>query len=151
GLGIPGYLVGLLSGQCLTLVVLLVGVSRALPERVEESARLLPAFRDYILLAGAGLALNASLWVDKLLAWNVAGGETGILHATASTLAWFSTIPCLAWIFVEVETSFHRCFRGFYADLEGGAPLAELRHGVDTLANETARLLRGAAAVQACV
>ena len=148
GLGLPEYLFGLISGQTLTLVILLVGIFRALPEGADEKARLLPAFRDYAPLAGAGLAFNASLWVDKLVAWGLVGGETAALHAGASTIAWFSTIPCLAWIFVEVETTFHRRFRGFYSALEDGAPLAELRRGGRALVDEAARLLRGAASVQ---
>ncbi|MGH9868513.1 MAG: exopolysaccharide Pel transporter PelG [Candidatus Polarisedimenticolia bacterium] len=151
GLGLPGYLFGLVSGQSLTLAILLVGIFRALPDSTDESARLLPAFRDYASLAGAGLAFNASLWVDKLVVWCLVGGDTGGLHAAASTLAWFSTIPCLAWIFVEVETTFHRRFRAFYRALEGGASLPELRSGVRTLAGEAARLLGGAARVQAGV
>jgi len=73
-LGVSGYAFGLLSGQVLTLVILLVGILRVLPEDSDEDARLLPAFRDYALLAGAGLAFNASLWVDKLIAWWLAGG-----------------------------------------------------------------------------
>ena len=151
GLGVPGYLFGLISGQTLTLVILLVGIFRALPDQVEEEARLLPAFRDYAALAGAGLACNASLWVDKLIVWCLVGGETAVLHAGASTLAWFSTIPCLAWIFVEVETTFHRRFRAFFRALESGAALAELRHGARALGDEAARLLRGAVSVQAGV
>jgi uncharacterized membrane protein len=151
GLGVPGYLFGLLSGQTLTLVILLVGIFRALPDAADERARLLPAFRDYAALAGSGLAFNASLWIDKLLAWCLVGGEAAALHAGASTIAWFSTIPCLAWIFVEVETTFHRHFRGFYRALESGASLSELRRGVRALVDEAARLLRGAASVQAGV
>ena len=151
GLGVPGYLLGLIVGQVLTLVVLLVGTLRALPDEVDESARLWPAFRDYSALAGAGLAFNASLWVDKLVAWCLAGREAAVLHSEASTIAWFSTIPCLAWIFVEVETTFHRRFEEFYRALEGGAPLAELRRGVRVLEDEVARLLGGAASVQAGV
>lgn len=151
GLGLPGYLFGLISGQTVTLVILLVGIFRALPEEADERARLLPAFRDYAALAGAGLAFNASLWVDKLIAWCLVGGEAAALHTGASTIAWFSTIPCLAWIFVELETRFHRRFQAFYLALEDGAPLAELRRGVRTLVNEAARLLRGAASVQAGV
>jgi len=151
GLGVSGYLLGLISGQIFTLVILLVGILRALPADADERARLLPAFRDYAALAGAGLAFNASLWVDKLVAWCLVGGETAALHAGASTIAWFSTIPCLAWIFVEVETAFYRRFREFYSALEGGAPLAELRRGARGLVDETARLLRGAVSVQAGV
>jgi polysaccharide biosynthesis protein PelG len=151
GMGVTGYLFGLISGQTLTLVILLVGIFRALPDETDERARLLPAFRDYVALAGAGLAFNASLWVDKLVAWCLVGGHAASLHAAASTLAWFSTIPCLAWVFVEVETTFHRCFRRFYMDLEGGASLAQIRRGVRTLEEEAARLLGGAVSVQAGV
>lgn len=151
GLGVPGYAFGLLSGQVLTLAMLLVGILRALPEDSDENARLSPAFRDYALLAGAGLAFNASLWVDKLAARFLVGGETEALHATASTIAWFSTIPCLAWVFVELETTFHRRFREFFLALEGGATLAELQRGVAGLVDEARRLLLGAASVQAAV
>jgi len=151
GLGNAGYIFGLVTGQILTLVILLVGIFRALPDDGDERVRLLPAFRDYAALAGAGLAFNASLWVDKLVAWSLVGGETAALHAGASTVAWFSTIPCLAWVFVEVETTFHRRYREFYRALEGGASLPELRRGVRTLVDEAARLLSGAASVQAGV
>jgi polysaccharide biosynthesis protein PelG len=151
GLGAPGYLFGLISGQALTLAILIVGVLRALPDHADEEARLLPAFRSYATLAAAGLAFNASLWVDKLMAWVMVGGETASVHNTASTIAWFSSIPCLAWIFVEVETRFHQRFRRFYRALEGGASLAELRGGVRALEHEAARLLRGAVVVQAGV
>jgi uncharacterized membrane protein len=147
-LGTPGYLFGLIAGQTLTLVVLLVGIFRALPQDADESARLLPAFRDFAELAGAGLAFNASLWADRVLVWSVAGGEVARRHIEASTLAWFSTIPCLAWVFVEVETKFHRRFRRFYSTLEGGASLSELRAGVRALEDEASRLLRGAVSVQ---
>src|SRR5206468_9208318 len=91
-LGVAGFLFGLISGQTLTLVILLVGIFRALPDEADERARLLPAFRDYAALAGAGLAFNASLWVDKLVAWCLVSGETAALHSGASTIAWFSTI-----------------------------------------------------------
>lgn len=148
GLGGSGYLFGLISGQTFTLVILLVGILRALPDTADEGARLMPAFRDYAALAGAGLAFNASLWVDKLIAWCLVGGEAAALHNGASTVAWFSTIPCLAWVFVEVETTFHRRFRRFYRALEGGASLGDLRRGARALVDEAARLLGGAASVQ---
>ena len=147
-LGLAGYLFGLTAGQTLTLVILLIGIFRALPEEADEGAKLLPAFRDFAALAGAGFAFNASLWADKLIAFWLVGAGTSELHSAASTAAWFSTIPCLAWIFVEVETSFHRRFRRFYRTLEGGATLAELRGGVRTLESEAKRLLRGAACIQ---
>ena len=149
GLGVPGYLVGLISGQLLTLAILLVGILRALPDEADETARLLPAFRDYAALAVAGLAFNASLWADKLIAWWLAGGERAALHSEASTLAWFATIPVLAWIFVEVETTFHWRFRRFFRSLEEGAPLEDLRGGIRALRGEAARLLGGALSVQA--
>jgi uncharacterized membrane protein len=147
-LGVSGYLFGLMSGQALTLVILMVGIFRALPAEADDRARLLPAFRDYAMLAGAGLAFNAALWADKLVAWCLIGGRAAALHFAASTIAWFSAIPCLAWVFVEVETAFHRRFRKFYVALEGGAPLAELRLGVRSLVREAARLLVGAVSVQ---
>ena len=150
-LGTPGYLFGLIVGQTATLVILLVGIFRALPREADENASLLPAFRDFAALAGAGLAFNASLWADRLLVWWRLGAQAAARHAEASTLAWFSTIPCLAWVFVEVETAFHRRFRRFYSTLEGGAALGDLRLGVLTLEREAVRLLTGALSIQAGV
>ena len=149
GLGVEGCLISLIAGQALALAALLVAILRALPEDGDEDAALWPAVREYASLAGAGFAFNASLWIDKLLTWTLARGEVPSYHAAASTLAWFSTIPCLAWIFVEVETTFHRRFRAFYAALEGGASLAELRRGLSVLGAEARRLLVGAAVLQA--
>ena len=151
GCGVRGYLLGLVSGQCLTLGIVLSAIFRALPDAGDESARLLPGIRAYAPLAMAGFAFNASLWVDKLVTTLLAGAAAGRLHGAASTLAWFSTIPCLAWIFVEIETCFHRRFRAFYLALEGGATLREVRGSAGVLERETRRLLRGAAGVQAGV
>ena len=44
-------------------------------------------------------------------------------------VAWFSVIPAFAWIYVQVETTFYKRFRSFYAELESGAPLRELKQG----------------------
>jgi uncharacterized membrane protein len=151
GHGVPGYLFALVTGQGLTLAFLSSGILKALPEGNDEGAALLPAFREYAFLAAAGFAFNASLWVDKILTRLLAPPEAREIHASVSTLAWLSTIPCLAWIFVEVETTFHRRFRAFFAMLEGGAPLADLRYGVRGLERECLRLLRGAVEVQAGV
>ena len=151
GLGVEGVLFALIAGQGLALGSLLVAVLRALPDEIDETARLLPAFREYAPLAGAGFCFNASLWIDKFLIAAFAAAPTPSFHAAASTLAWFSTIPCLAWIFVEVEATVHRRFRAFYAALEGGASLGALRAGLRVLAGEAGRLLRGAVAVQAGV
>ena len=148
GPGVPGMLGALIAGQALSLAALLAGILRALPESIDERAALLPAFREHAPLAGAGFAFNASLWVDKLLARGLAP-DLAEMHAALSTLAWLSTIPCLAWIFVEVETAFHRRFHDFFARLEGGATLAVLHQGVDGLRREVRRLLAGAFEIQA--
>ncbi|HEX4620867.1 MAG TPA: exopolysaccharide Pel transporter PelG [Myxococcaceae bacterium] len=151
GLGVPGCLFGLAAGQCLTLGIVLAGVMRALPAEADESEALAPAFREYAALAVAGLAYNASLWVDKLVVRALAGPEAAALHSTSSTAAWLAIIPGLAWIFVEVETSFHRRYQAFYSALKGGSSLAELREKAQVLASEGARLLRGATEVQTSV
>jgi uncharacterized membrane protein len=151
GHDVPGYLFALVAGQGLTLAFLISGILRVLPEGDEGRAALFPAFREYAFLAAAGFAFNASLWIDKILTSLLARAEAREIHASVSTLAWLSTIPCLAWIFVEVETAFHRRFRAFFAMLEGGASLADLRAGVRGLERECLRLLRGAVEVQAGV
>ncbi len=146
-----GYLFGFGLGQLLTLVILFHGVLRALPPGGDESARLLPAFSEYKLLAASALAYYLSIWIDKVVVYLVMGHTAAALYAAVSALAWFSVIPAFGWIYVQIETTFYRRFRAFYDDLEGGAPLRQLRERADSITVETVRILRGAGLVQAAI
>jgi uncharacterized membrane protein len=150
-LGSLGYLYGFGAGQLLTLVILLHGVARAIPADSDESARLLPAFSEYKLLAISALAYYMSIWTDKLVVYLIVGQTAAALYAAVSALAWFSVIPAFGWIYVQIETVFYRRFRAFYDDLEGGAPLNRLQAGAAAVATESIRILRGAGVVQAAV
>ena len=150
-LGAVGYLYGFGAGQLVTLVIMLHGVARAIPEHSDESARLAPAFSEYRLLALSALAYYLSIWVDKLVVYAVMGHDAAALYAAVSALAWFSVIPAFGWIYVQIETVFYRRFRAFYDDLEGGASLRQLRSRADAVTTETVRILRGAGVVQAAV
>ena len=92
-----------------------------------------------------------SIWIDKVVVYIVMGHTAAALYAAVSALAWFSVIPAFGWIYVQIETVFYRRFRAFYDDLEGGAPLRQLRARADSITAETARILRGAGLVQAAV
>src|SRR6185312_4264658 len=127
GFGSAGYLYGFAIGQLATLAILVQGVARAVPGDADESARLLPAFREYRLLALSALAYYVSI----------------------GAVAWFSVIPAFAWIYVQIETTFYRRFRAFYADIEIGAPLKRLQQGAEEISVEARRILRGAGLVQA--
>ena len=72
-LGANSYLYGFGQGQLVTLVWLLVGVARVLPAVSDESARLLPAFVDYKLLACSAFAYHLSIWADKPILWWLGG------------------------------------------------------------------------------
>jgi uncharacterized membrane protein len=144
-----GYLYGFTAGQLTTLVVLIHGVARAIPGRADETARLWPAFTEYRLLALSALAYYVSIWADKLIVYLVMGGDAAAFYAAIAAVAWFSVIPAFAWIYVQIETAFYRRFRTFYADLETGAPLRQLREGAEAISEEARRILRGAALVQA--
>src|SRR4029077_9948953 len=135
--------------QLLTLALLLRGVARAIPPGADESARLGPAFSEYRLLALSALADYLSIWADKLVVYLVMGGTAAAFYAAIAAVAWFSVIPAFAWIYVQVETVFYQRFRAFYADLESGAPLRQLKDGAELISLEARRILRGAAIVQA--
>jgi uncharacterized membrane protein len=150
-LGAVGYLYGFGAGQLVTLVILLRAVARAMPPESDESARLLPAFSEYKVLALSALAYYLSIWTDKLVVYVVVGKEAAALYAAVSALAWFTVIPAFGWIYVQIETTFYRQFRTFYDALEGGAPLRQLRQGAESVAVEAGRILRGAGLVQAAV
>jgi uncharacterized membrane protein len=144
-----GYLYGFAAGQLATLALLVRGVARAVPGPADERARLLPAFGEYRLLALSAFAYYVSIWADKLVVYLVEGGAAAAFYAAIAAVAWFSVIPAFAWIYVQVETAFYQRFRAFYADLESGAPLHQLKQGAELISDEARRILRGAAIVQA--
>jgi len=152
-LGARGFLYGFAAGQAVTMASMLIGVLRALPEIEEVAPRRCPwsAFREHRLLAASAFLFQLSLWTDKLMMWLLAGAARAMIYASAAALAWFSVIPAFAWSYVEVETVFYRKFRAFYDTLEGGASLGELELEAGELRRETARLLRGAAAIQVVI
>jgi uncharacterized membrane protein len=146
--GGAGYLFGFAAGQLITLALLVRGVARALPPVTDESARLRPAFVEYRLLAISAFAYYMSIWADKIVVYLVMGGDAAAFYAAIGAVAWFSVIPAFAWIYVQVETAFYQRFRNFYVELEGGAPLRELKQHAERISIEAKRILRGAAAVQ---
>jgi uncharacterized membrane protein len=148
GLGAVGILYGFGLGQLVTLVVLLVGVMRALPASSDERERLWPAFVEYKLLAASSFAYHLSIWADKPILWLLAGRQTAALYTASAALAWFSVIPAFAWIYVQVETVFYQRYRAFYGALEGGGTLPRLRQKADLVRAEAVRILRGAGLVQ---
>ncbi len=147
----PGYLIGFGLGQLIALSMLLVGTLRALPHEEDEDAAVLPAYREYWMLAAAAFAFHAGLWVDKLIVRLLGGAQIASTYAAAAAVAWLSVIPACAYVFVKVETLFHRRFRAFYGALHAGAALGELDRLARDLRGEVVRTLRGAIAVQACV
>jgi polysaccharide biosynthesis protein PelG len=150
-LGASGYLYGYGAGQLATRSMLLWGTMRALPDDEDEDATILPAFREYWQLAAAAFAFHAGLWIDKLVVFFLAGSTLASSYAATAAVAWLSVVPACAYLFVAVETVFHRRFRDYYAALHTGATLAELEQLAADVRGEVGRTLRGTAAVQACV
>lgn len=149
--GTAGYLYGFGAGQLLTLAMLLWGTFRALPEREVEGVSLMSAARTYWLLALAAFAFNAGLWVDKLVVLLLGGARAASEYGALAAVAWLSVVPACAYLFVVVETVFHRRFHAFYGALYTGATLAELEQRAGEVRHEVGRTLAGTAAVQAGV
>ena len=113
------------------------GVARALPADTDESARLLPAFVEYRLLALSAFAYYVSIWADKIVVYVVKGADAAAFYAAIAAVAWFSVIPAFAWIYVQVETAFYQRFRSLLRRAGGGraaaraqaAGRADLRRG----------------------
>jgi uncharacterized membrane protein len=150
-LGSDGHLYGYGAGQLVTLSLLLWGTMRALPEEEDESSRIRPAFVTYWLLAAAALAFHAGLWVDKVVIYLLAGAGAAAAYAATAAVAWLSVVPAAAFLFVAIETAFHRRFHAYYTALEQGASLPVLEGLARDVRAEVYRTLRGTAAVQACV
>jgi polysaccharide biosynthesis protein PelG len=150
-LGQAGHLLGFLFGQFVTMVILLFGTFRALPPEEDDRAPIASAFSNYWLLAVSALAFQGGLWIDKLIVWQVSGGLAASSYAAAAAIAWLSVVPACAYLFVQVETTFHRRFRGFYDSLHTGASLGHLDRQAAAVRREVDRTLRGTAMVQICV
>lgn len=150
-LGSAGYLYGYGAGQIVTLALLLWGTLRALPEEEDEKASILPAFGEYWLLAASAFAFHAGLWVDKIVVFLLAGPGVAPMYAAEAAVAWLSVVPACAYLFVLIETVFHRRFKDYYAALHTGASLSELERMAHDLKLQVGQTLRGTAAVQAGV
>lgn len=153
GLGARGYLCGFTLGQGVALLLMLSRVLRDLPaqETRVSSGTVRGAFREYRLLALSAFLVHAAVWGDKLCAWLVAGAQSARTLASASALAWFAVIPAFAWIYIQVETTFYRAFRGYYGGIESGARLHELEAAAARIRHEATRLVRGAIVIQLSV
>lgn len=153
GLGARGYLIGFTLGQTVALVGMLLQILRSLPS--EESAvprgALRGALREYKLLAISAVAVQAAVWIDKMIVWALQGSQHVSALSSATALAWFAVIPAFAWIYLGVETSFYRAFRHYYRGIETGAALAALEASAKAVRAEASRLIRGAASVQLVV
>lgn len=150
-LGSAGYLYGYGAGQLATLSFLMWGTFRALPEHEDETVSILPAFGEYWMLAAAAFAFHAGLWVDKIVIFLLTGPGVAPMYAASAAVAWLSVVPACAYLFVNIETVFHRRFRDYYAALHTGASLAELERMAHDLRLQVGDTLRGTAAVQAGV
>jgi uncharacterized membrane protein len=148
--GSAGYLYGFAVGQVTTLALLLWGTMRALPEEEDESAQIRPAFGAYWLLGVGAICLNAGIWVDKLVVYLAHGGAAASTYAALAALAWLSVVPSCAYLFVQVETTIYRRFRGYFAAVSKGT-LAELRQASNAVEDEVNRTIRGTAAVQVTI
>lgn len=149
-IGATGYLYGYGAGQMLTLALLLHGTMRALPDEEDEAASIGSAFREYWMLAAAAFCFHAGLWIDKVVLY-VNGTDGAPIYAACAAVAWLSVVPAAAFLFVTIETTFHRRFRAYYAALHAGASLPELERLVTDLREEVDETLRGTSAVQAGV
>jgi uncharacterized membrane protein len=148
-MGSSGYLYGFAAGQLVTLALLLWGTLQALPLEEDENAKIWEAFQDYWLLAAAAIAFHSGLWVDKLVVYLLAGGDLASRYSSMAAIAWLSVVPACAYLFVTVETVFHRRFRAFYSALHTGSSLSELEQLAVDVRAEVSLTLRGTAAVQA--
>ncbi len=153
GLGARGYLIGFTLGQTVALVGMLLQILRSLPSEESEVPRgaLRGAFREYKLLAISAIAVQAAVWIDKVIVWALQGSHHVSALSSATALAWFAVIPAFAWIYLQVETSFYRVFRHYYRGIETGAALAALEASAKAVRGEAARLVRGAVMVQLVV
>jgi uncharacterized membrane protein len=146
-----GYLYGFAFGQAVTLGYLLIGVLRGLPAEDDADASLAPSLSQYRLLGLSALVLQGGIWIDKLVVYFLDGRAAASAYAACAALAWLCVVPASAYLFVQVETSFYRAFRGFYDGIERGARLPELDRATDEIDRIVARTLWTTVALQVAV
>ena len=81
------------------------------------------ALTEYRLLAISALAVQAAVWIDKVVVWISRGAAEASTLASATALAWFTVVPAFAWIYVQVETVFYQ------RSADRHISIFELRHG----------------------
>ena len=120
GLGLSGYLFGMITGQTLTLVILLVGI---LPSASRRSPTRGPGFCPRFATTarsprpGSPSTLPCGSTSSSPGGWSAARRRRCTPKHRRSRGS--RPFPCLAWVFVEVETRFHRRFRRVLRGLGG--------------------------------
>lgn len=146
-----GYLLGFTLGQAITLTYLLIGIMRGLPAEEDTSASLTPSLSQYRLLGLSALLLQAGIWIDKLVVYFLDGRAAASAYAACAALAWLTVVPASAYLFIQVETTFYRAFRGFYDGIERGARLPELDRAAAEIDRVLSHTMWATAALQVAV
>ncbi len=89
----------------------------------------------YWELAVFGLFYSLGIWIDKIIFWYSKEGIVinNLLQAhhpydSSMFLAYLTTVPALAYFFVEVETEYYRKYRQFYQSILQKRGLKEIDH-----------------------
>ncbi len=139
GLGViggqTGYLAGFMSGQVVTLSMLLWLLLSEFPWEKGIDFSFLSYFRRYPSLAFLGALYYLSTWIDKLVMRTT---EAGVLLApklmwaapdyeVASFVAQLTILPALALFFIRVETGFFEAYRDFFSAIANHQPLSVIQ------------------------
>ncbi|MCR8548672.1 exopolysaccharide Pel transporter PelG [Salipiger sp. P9] len=130
-----------------------------------DAGPLWPAMRDHLValrrhgaLAGGSLLGALGLWIDKLILWNLPGGQVsaiGLRYREAYDGAVFfgllALVPGLALLLIAFEGRLFLRLRAWMGELLGHATLEEIRAESADLAQETVGDLRRVLLVQAVV
>jgi len=135
-IGLEGYLFGFVSGQALIFGGLTYRIIQELSiAGIKPRFGFLKCFSLFPEHFVIGFTFNLGSWIDKMLFWWSPLGESACqglysyrIYDTGMFLSYLTVIPALALFLMNIETSFYRVYRNFYAAISAQQALSTIRH-----------------------
>ncbi|MBM4396725.1 MAG: exopolysaccharide Pel transporter PelG [Deltaproteobacteria bacterium] len=128
--GVQGLAIGFLVGQVLLMALLMHRIFAEYRFGQGFDFQFLGHFRLYPTLAGAGVAYNAAIWIDKIILWYSPSGlhihsffYTHFPYDSAMFVAYITIVPTLSVFLLRIETDFYLRYKNYYGTILQKAPL----------------------------
>jgi uncharacterized membrane protein len=119
-----GLAIGFLIGQVLLVVLLMHRIFSEYRFGKGFDFAFMGYFKKFPTLAGAGLAYNLAIWVDKVILWYSPSGlhihsyfYTHFPYDSAMFIGYVSIVPTLSIFLLRIETDFYLRYKNYYGTI----------------------------------